>query len=754
MDTLLFTMILAMSMMLASTAAKEQNLTTDPPSSINHTVEPTTHGDREHAYHFHFIITTVSISSLAFMINFLGMMRMCCINECMKVIELFGAGLMLFNLILSTYGMAIAFYLNFHDVNVWKSKFCQGFTSLKLFSMGINVWMLILLCFHYTVTGNGPNVARDALFKGIVYILEGLMLSGVFAIMAWIKLDTWRYACVIWEPKTTVDWLLFGIEILYYSVLLLLILRIPYHFYKKRKNPKSYSSFPNEVPIFIIVAVTGIIWIIGYFVTAPMFSLFRFTFIAAIRTCVLIIPVIFQPLIFIVRNTWICKGKRPCFEKNKDDLEFELTCECMGSETCQACDPEFEPLVPPNQRIINKSVLGDEKPMSRFQRSKEMLLRNKRRRKTQSPKTNHAQSESLVENEKTLEKNVSSETETLPSVYVTTTEKLDKTKLTLDLENCAPVADNERSPLNVPIKPSHNQSEVPSFINPSDAREFEKLALLNKEAEKLNTPKENNEEGRISRGPTFYPMVDKKVKKRRKSTESKKTPIKEEKPFTPTKKLDFSYTSLDKGSNGHAYLSMGDKASTTVNGDKSFNDGQQNDKNQQNDLEKKEKSVKRSNKKDTNLSHKDAKRKRKNSKLKDSTNGISNSTLSLEWDHFSDSSSSQESYPKNSDYLMNAEGALKKSLQLLEQQAAAKSEPNYMDWDHTDIEVTKNRELKTGSSLDWEPYSVDEASSGRGSSVNKSPDSLNSNNLNDMVDNKKSKRSNVEPLLEHESEPK
>ena len=754
MDTLLFTMILAMSMMLASTAAKEQNLTTDPPSSINHTVEPTTHGDREHAYHFHFIITTVSISSLAFMINFLGMMRMCCINECMKVIELFGAGLMLFNLILSTYGMAIAFYLNFHDVNVWKSKFCQGFTSLKLFSMGINVWMLILLCFHYTVTGNGPNVARDALFKGIVYILEGLMLSGVFAIMAWIKLDTWRYACVIWEPKTTVDWLLFGIEILYYSVLLLLILRIPYHFYKKRKNPKSYSSFPNEVPIFIIVAVTGIIWIIGYFVTAPMFSLFRFTFIAAIRTCVLIIPVIFQPLIFIVRNTWICKGKRPCFEKNKDDLEFELTCECMGSETCQACDPEFEPLVPPNQRIINKSVLGDEKPMSRFQRSKEMLLRNKRRRKTQSPKTNHAQSESLVENEKTLEKNVSSETETLPSVYVTTTEKLDKTKLTLDLENCAPVADNERSPLNVPIKPSHNQSEVPSFINPSDAREFEKLALLNKEAEKLNTPKENNEEGRISRGPTFYPMVDKKVKKRRKSTESKKTPIKEEKPFTPTKKLDFSYTSLDKGSNGHAYLSMGDKASATVNGDKSFNDGQQNDKNQQNDLEKKEKSVKRSNKKDTNLSHKDAKRKRKNSKLKDSINGISNSTLSLEWDHFSDSSSSQESYPKNSDYLMNAEGALKKSLQLLEQQAAAKSEPNYMDWDHTDIEVTKNRELKTGSSLDWEPYSVDEASSGRGSSVNKSPDSLNSNNLNDMVDNKKSKRSNVEPLLEHESEPK
>ena len=75
-----------------------------------------------------------------------------------------------------------------------------------------------------------------------------------------------------------------------------------------------------------------------------------------------------------------------------------------------------------------------------------------------------------------------------------------------------------------------------------------------------------------------------------------------------------------------------------------------------------------------------------------------------------------------------------------------------MDWDHTDIEVTKNRELKTESSLDWEPYSVDEASSGRGSSVNKSPDSLNSNNLNDMVDNKKSKKSHVKPLLEHESE--
>ena len=752
MDTTMFTLILAMSMMLSSTTAKEQNLTTNPPSSINHTVEPTTHDDREHAYHFYFITTTVSISSLAFIINFLGMMRMCCINEYMKVIELFGAGLMLFNLILSAYGMAIGFYLNFHDVNVWKSKFCQGFTSLKLFSMGINVWMLILLCFHYTVTGHGQNVARDALFKGIVYILEGLMLSGVFAVMAWIKLDTWRYACVIWEPKTTVDWLLFGIEILYYSVLLLLIFRIPYHFYKKRKNPKSYSSFPNETPIFIIVIITCIIWIIGYLVTAPMFSLFRFTFIAVIRTCVLIIPVIFQPLIFIVRNTWICKGKRPCYEKSKDDLEFELTCECMGSETCPACDPEFEPLVPPNQRVIDKSVLGDEKPKSRFQRSKDMLLRSKRRSKTQPPKTNHSQSESLVENEKTLETKIPSETEIMPSVYVTTTEKVDKTKLTLDLENCAPVAYHDRSPLNVPIKPSHNQSEVPSFINPSDAREFEKLALLNKEAEKLNTPKENNEEGRISRGPTFYPIVEKKVKKRRRSTESKKTPIKEEKPFTPTKKSDFLYTSLDKGSNGHAYLSMGDHASATENGDKIFNGSKQNDTNQQNDLEKKEKSVKRSDKKDTNSSHKDAKRKRKNSKPKDSTNGISNSTLSLEWDHFSDSSSSRESYPKNADYLINAEGALRKSLELLEQQAAAKSEPNSMDWDHTDIEVTKNRELKTESSLDWEPYSVDEASSGRGSSVNKSPDSLNSNNLNDMVDNKKSKKSHVKPLLEHESE--
>ena len=754
MDTTMFTLILAMTMMLASTAAKEQNFTTDPPSLINHTVEPTTHGDREHAYHFYFILTTVSISSLAFIINFLGMMRMCCINEYMKVIELFGAGLMLFNLILSAYGMAIGFYLNFHDVNVWKSKFCQGFTSLKLFSMGINVWMLILLSFHFTVTGNGKNVARDALFKGIVYILEGLMLSGVFAVLAWIKLDTWRYACIIWEPKTTVDWLLFGIEMLYYSVLLLLILRIPYHFYKKRKNPKSYSSFPNEVPIFVIVVITCIIWIIGYLVTAPIFSLFRFTFIAVIRTCVLIIPIIFQPLIFIVRNAWICKGKRPCYGKNKDDLEFELACECMGSETCPACDPEFEPLVSPNQRVIDKSVLGDEKPKSRFQRSKDILLRSKRRNKAQSSQTNYSESESLVENKKTLETKVPSETEILPSVSVTTAEKVDKTKLTLDLENCAPVADLERSPLNVPIKPSHNQSEVPSFINPNDAREFEKLALLNKEAEKLNTPKENNEEGRISRGPTFYPMVDKKVKKRRKSTESKKTPIKEEKPFTPTKKSDFSYTSLDKGSNGHAYLSMGDNESATENGEKLFNEGQENDKNQQNNLEKNEKSIKRNNKKDTKSSHKDAKRKRKNSKVKNSGNDISSSTLSLEWDHFSDSSSSQESYSKNCDYLINTEGQLRKSLELLEEQAAAKSEPNAMEWDHTDIEVTKNRELKTESSLDWEPYSVDEASSGTGSSVNKSPDSLNSNNLNDMADNKKSKKSDVEPLLAHNSEPK
>ena len=126
---------------------------------------------------------------------------------------------MFFNILLSLYGVALAVYLMRGYVD-WDQKFCQGFTSMKLFALGASVWTMMMLTFHRSVRAD-IETEREAIFKGIVYILEGLMLSGVFAVMSWIKLDKFDYLCVVFEPVTIVDWLLAGIETVSYTHLTL-----------------------------------------------------------------------------------------------------------------------------------------------------------------------------------------------------------------------------------------------------------------------------------------------------------------------------------------------------------------------------------------------------------------------------------------------------------------------------------------------------------------------------------------------------
>ena len=307
-----------------------------------------------HKYNFYFIISISGVSMVALMLNFIFMVKLCAFSG-VPVINVFSISLMFFNILCASYGIALAAYLS-QEIWNWNKKFCQGFNSIKLLSLGSAVWIMILLTFHKAIrasTGDGLNSGRDAVFKGIVYILEGVMLSGVFAVMSWIKLDDWNYMCAIIHPKTTVDWLLAGIECWYYILALLLLIRFPVHLCKKKKdtetvehNDKDHTD--KDHPIFLLIMLSFIIWCTGYVVTLPVFDLFEFEMAAAIRVCALMIPLIFQPIIIIIRKTCCCTGIGcPCSNSTDKAMgdDVLLVCECTGSETCQACETEYEPRV-------------------------------------------------------------------------------------------------------------------------------------------------------------------------------------------------------------------------------------------------------------------------------------------------------------------------------------------------------------------------------------------------------------------------
>jgi len=286
---------------------------------------------------------------------------------------------------------------------------------------------------------------------------------------------------------------------------------------------------------------------------------------------------------------------------------------------------------------------------------------------------------------KKTDKHENGENQTEFSITIEDEEKkLLKDKLYLNLDPKAPIADYEDSPN---VANANKTSEFPSFINPNDATEKDKLKKLNEE-NNFNKIKKIDEEGRISRGPTFYPFVENKVKKRRKSSSDvKRQPIKEEKsnPSTPIKT-----ESIEK-------------------------DIKQNEITLPDPIDKK--TLKKEKKKKRKSSKKERNEKRDADKDKRA------SIVSLEWDHYSDSSNSSLS-SKSKD------SCKKKKSNETENKRDKLSKNSSIDAGSEDSTNTKGefkkmnlRDLKSAQSCDWEPYSVDESCSSRTSSAaNKSPE--------------------------------
>ena len=498
---------------------------------------------KEEKYRFFFIMAIGTLSSAILLVNFLLILRTCIKNQ-PSVIDSFGVSLMLFNLLLAVYGGALALYLYNIEAEIWSQKFCQGFTSIKLFGMGATVWTFMLLTYHHAIKESTPE-ETDAIYKSIVLILEGLMLSGVFAVMSWIKLDKWDYLCVIFEPSTPVEWLLTGIELLYYFMALVLVIRYPIHEFLKRnkkKSDKKKSGLDGNFPIFLMILFCLSCWISGYVVTQKWAEMFTWSKLnAVIRVCSVIFPHLICPLIYSIRNTCCCIcPNMPCLKKEKLSNSIEhsiLHCECDDDDdTCSVClndpmisyenslfseqqHPASEKNGKPNRRknaVYNNNSEGIQGGGGDFVSPKAIVrspvMTSKQKSKTlKNEKENAEQMIPLLEIE-----DRSCTQNTKPNTLVLSTEFIPLLDDTDGNSKKPPKASSESTPVKVLVKQDstlNSPSDYPSFISIDAALDADKIPKMNypqskKNKSKLQSNGNGFEEGRKSRGPTFYPLEE------------------------------------------------------------------------------------------------------------------------------------------------------------------------------------------------------------------------------------------------------
>jgi len=420
------------------------------------------------------------VSGLALFINFFVIVHLCSCGGATNAIVVMGEAMAIFNIMLACYGIGMASNMYWHDTE-WKKYFCQGLNSIKLFAIGSSVWTLLLMTFQNSIRTSSPD-ERDAVFKTIVYILEGIMLSGVMCVMSWIKLDKWNYLCTIITPTTTVEKMLVGIELFHYVILMLLVIRFPYYLYKRSRAVEKPPprTVDKEHPIFIIIFLSCLIWATVYIYTYK-FLILSFEFTAVVRLVVLMVPIIFQPLAFASRNTCLCcTGPMVCCgENSKKPIEDGLlACNCEGDESCRVCEANME----------MKEILSDT-------------------------------AENVDETAKSEEKKVTiNEDKTIIPVLVCRS-PVSETKEDEKVDCDVTISVNPPTPN--PIERKDNENEMNNVSAPTavqdddDTTECLPLTQKDKNFDQSTTV---DGEGRVSRGPTFIPIEpkSKEVKEKKK----------------------------------------------------------------------------------------------------------------------------------------------------------------------------------------------------------------------------------------------
>ena len=468
----------------------------------------------------------ICVSGFTLFINLLLIVVTCTVSKT-SLPSVFGTALMFFNILLSLYGVALAVYL-FRGYATWDQRFCQGFTSIKLFALGASVWTMMMLTFHRSVRA-GIETEREAIFKGIVYILEGLMLSGVFAVMSWIKLDKFDYLCVVFEPITIVEWLLTGIEIFYYFMLFCLMLRYPYHQIRKKKR-SGEKRLDTSHPIFAMVLLCFFSWGAVYIATLPVYGLASDRVRRMIRVVGIIAPLSLQAFIFAVRNTWCCLCRDPpCAKKKENEV---LVCQCTGTETCTACEDEYEALRYGaqlnygNGKVKEKEITKPakekkEKKKKAKKEKKEKKKKNKQKLTTtsitieKSPILKHKET-SFNENDEEVEGD--DDVAETPLLQDTKHKEQNNKTLGKPSDDSTPLLDDtdgSQAPKAVhdgtPVR-TGTTTEHPSFVHMDSAVDVDSLPKEKppKTIEQLQANKNNQEpDERKSRGPTFFPLTEK-----------------------------------------------------------------------------------------------------------------------------------------------------------------------------------------------------------------------------------------------------
>jgi len=350
------------------------------------------------------------ISVAALLVNLVIMIKLCIRKR--TVIDLFAISLMLFNVMLSFYGIGMIIYLLYENLRT-SAYFCQFFTSIKLFSLGSSVYAVLLLIFHRSIEnsidipGSPKEIHRHKIFKSIAWVLQCITIAGLFCVLSWIKLENWGYLCIIISPRGTVERILTFIEVMYYTfaglAVVWYLMELIYPrckiFLKKQINIlqamfaddkrkeelltpyliREEAYIARDFPVFFIVFITFTIWIGGYAITLPEHRWFDHNTAAAVRVCVVISPVILQPFLYLTMSKY--SGRRVASKKEKDSRLSDVQTECKECTlfyTCPKCDKDAAnesnmELVKMQQRV-NKPAAKDDGTLD--QSGKEIDLAN------------------------------------------------------------------------------------------------------------------------------------------------------------------------------------------------------------------------------------------------------------------------------------------------------------------------------------------------------------------------------------------
>ena len=297
-----------------------------------------------HKNSFAYCIVIAIFSLITLLTNFFTLAKMCSCRE-QTVTKIFIMSLLLFNVLLAEYGIALAAYVSQEDGS-WDANFCSGMTAVKIFAMAATVFCLFLLALQRAINPPAdPHYNKqEQRFKAIVYVLELLVVGAMCCIMAWTKFDNWDYLCSIWQPVMTVDRLLVGIEMSYYVFLFLVLIRYPYRkvrvYFERKKEDAAFEKKKKKdernFPVFMIVSITLTIWVIPYIITSPKYQIATLYSAPVVRLCALLFAAALHPPLFVYRHSFIFN--KGCVATKADVEEGLDQCECHGMQTCRYCE--------------------------------------------------------------------------------------------------------------------------------------------------------------------------------------------------------------------------------------------------------------------------------------------------------------------------------------------------------------------------------------------------------------------------------